>query len=347
MVETKPAGDRGPNAVYEHARTAPAVRPHALPHPVPQPGHLRSFRAGLRFDLRHNRTLLAMMAPGILLLLLFSYLPMFGVVIAFQDYRPTLGVLHSQWVGFENFRFLFGTGDAWKLTFRTLAYNLAFLTVDQIGSIALALLLYEIKNRYWSRTYQTALFIPFFLSWVVVGYLTFAFLNTENGALNKFLEGLGLAPVRWFGSPQYWPVILVVVSFWKNIGLGTALYLAGIMGISPDYYEAAKIDGAGKWQQTRYITLPLLTPLILIIVLLALGRILRTDFGLFFNVTRDSSLLYITTDVLDTYVFRALRSQGAIAMAAAAGFYQSVVSFVLVVGANWLVRRIDPDKALF
>lgn len=343
MVETQPTGEGLPVAVYARAHPIPAPQPRV----ERRRGDLRAAWAGLCFDLRHNRTLLAMMAPGIVLLLLFNYLPMFGVVIAFQDYKPTLGVLGSSWVGLENFRFLFGTGDAWKLTFRTLGYNIAFLTVDQIGSIALALALYEVRNRYWSRMYQTALFIPFFLSWVVVGYLTFAFLNTENGALNQLLTGMGLPPVRWFGTPGYWPFILVAVSFWKNIGLGTTLYLAGIMGINPEYYEAARIDGASKWQQIRYITLPLLTPLILIIVLLAIGRILRTDFGLFFNVTRDSSLLYSTTDVLDTYVFRALRSQGAIAMAAAAGVYQSIVSFVLVIGANWLVRKIDPEKALF
>lgn len=288
-----------------------------------------------------------MLLPGAILLFLFNYLPMFGIVIAFQNYRPTAGITGSEWVGLENFRYLFGTGDAWKLTFRTIGYNAAFLIVDQIGSIAVALLLYEVKKRFFARVYQSVLFIPFFLSWVIVGYLTFAFFNTENGTLNSVLGSLGQPPIRWYGSPQYWPVILVIVSFWKNIGLGTTLYLAGMMGINPEYFEAAKIDGANKIQQIRFITLPLLTPLILTIVLLAIGRIMRTDFGLFFNVTKDSSLLYSTTDVLDTYVFRALRSQGVLSMATAAGVYQSLVSFALVIGANWLVKRIDPEKALF
>lgn len=288
-----------------------------------------------------------MLVPGVILLLLFNYLPMFGIVIAFQNYRPAAGISGSEWVGLDNFRFLFGTGDAWRLTFRTIGYNVAFLIVDQVGSIAVALVLYEIKNRFFARVYQAVLFIPFFLSWVIVGYLTFAFFNTENGTLNSLLVNMGQDPIRWYGSPQYWPVILVLVSFWKNIGLGTTLYLAGMMAINPEYYEASKIDGANKRQQIRFITLPLLTPLILTIVLLAVGRIMRTDFGLFFNVTRDSSLLYGTTDVLDTYVFRALRSQGVLSMATAAGFYQSLVSFVLVIVVNWFVRRIDPEKALF
>ena len=305
------------------------------------------FLANFRHDLLHNRTLLLMLIPGVIVLFLFNYLPMFGIVIAFQKYRPISGITGSEWVGLENFRYLFGTGDAWRLTFRTIGYNVAFITVDQIGSIGVALLLYEIKNRFFARIYQAAFFIPFFLSWVIVGYLTFAFFNTENGLLNSLMVNIGQQPIRWYGSPQYWPPILVIVSFWKNIGLGTTLYLAGMMAINPEYYEAAKIDGANKPQQIRFITLPLLTPLILTIVLLAIGRIMRTDFGLFFNVTKDLSLLYSTTDVLDTYVFRALRSQGVLSMATAAGVYQSIVSFALVIGANWLVRRIDPEKALF
>jgi putative aldouronate transport system permease protein len=308
---------------------------------------LSGLLSALLYDLRKNKTLLLMALPGLALLLVFNYLPMIGSIIAFQDYRAAKGILGSEWVGFENFRFLFGTGDAWKLTFRTLAYNATFIAFDQIGALTIALFLNEVRSRWLSRVYQSILFIPFFLSWVVVGYLTFAIFQTEGGALNRFLINAGMEPVRWYGSPQYWPPILVIVNFWKNIGLSTIIYLAGMMAISPEYYEAARIDGASKWQQIRFVTLPLLMPLVIIIVLLGMGRILRADFGLFYNVTQNSSQLFTTTDVLDTYVFRALRSQGNVAMASAAGFYQSLVSFLLVIGANWLVRRVDPERALF
>lgn len=298
-------------------------------------------------DIRKNKSLLLMALPGVLLLLVFSYIPMIGSIIAFQDYRPAQGVLGSEWIGFENFRFLFSTGDAWKLTFRTMAYNATFIAFDQVAGLAIALCLNEVRNRWVSRTYQSLLFIPFFLSWVVVSYLSFAILKTDGGALNNALTALGGEPVRWYGTPDYWPPLLVLVNFWKNVGLSVTIYLAGMVAINPEYYDAAKVDGASKLQQIRYVTLPLLVPLIIIIVLLGMGRILRADFGLFYNVTQNSSQLYSVTDVLDTYVFRALRVQGNIGMASAAGFYQSIVSFILVLVANWTIRRIDPDRSLF
>jgi putative aldouronate transport system permease protein len=298
-------------------------------------------------DLRKNRTLLLMALPGVLLLIVFSYLPMIGSLIAFQDYRPARGIFGSEWIGFENFRFLFSTGDAWKLTFRTMGYNAAFIAFDQIAGLAIALCLNEVRNRLVSRTYQSLLFIPFFLSWVVVSYLSFAILKTDGGALNNALESLGGRPVRWYGTPEYWPPLLVLINFWKNVGLSVTIYLAGMIAINPEYYDAAKVDGAHKLQQIRYVTLPLLVPLIIIIVLLGMGRILRADFGLFYNVPQNSSQLFSVTDVLDTYVFRSLRVQGNVGMASAAGFYQSIVSFILVIVANWTIRRIDPDRALF
>lgn len=301
----------------------------------------------LAHDFRYNRSLLIMALPGLVLLLVFSYLPMLGSVVAFQDYRPAKGLFGSEWIGFENFRYLFATGDAWKLTFRTLGYNAVFITIDQIGGIAIAIFLNEVRNRWVARTYQSILFIPFFLSWIIVSYLSFAFLQTEGGAINNTLLSLGAEPVRWYSTPQVWPPIIVLVNFWKHIGLSVTIYLAGIVAINPEYYDAARVDGANKWKEIRHITIPMLIPLVIIIVLLGMGRIMRADFGLFYNIPRDSGLLYSTTDVLDTYVFRALKAQGNFPMASAAGLYQSVVSFVLVITANWFVRRIDRDRALF
>jgi putative aldouronate transport system permease protein len=315
--------------------------------PTKSKSRLLAFFSDVLYDLRRNRALLLMALPGVLLLLLFNYLPMFGIVIAFQDYRPNKGITGSEWVWFDNFRFLFGTGDAVRLTFRTLAYNAVFIVANQVMALTLAVLLNEVRRRWFVRIYQTIYFIPFFISWVVAGYLSFALLNTEEGLLNHLLVNLGGQAIRWYGSPEYWPPILVLVNIWKNIGFYTILYLAGIIAINPEYYEAARIDGANKWQEIRFISLPMLLPLITITTLLAIGRIMYADFGMFYNITRDSGQLLATTDVLDTYVYRALRTQGLISMPAAAGVYQSVVGFVMVLIANWAVKRVDPDRALF
>jgi putative aldouronate transport system permease protein len=315
--------------------------------PTKSKSRLTAFFSDVLYDLRRNRALLLMALPGVLLLLLFNYLPMFGIVIAFQDYRPNKGISGSEWVWFDNFRFLFGTGDAVRLTFRTLAYNAVFIVANQVVALTLAVLLNEVRRRWFVRIYQTIYFIPFFISWVVAGYLSFALLNTEEGLLNHLLVNLGGQAIRWYGSPEYWPPILVLVNIWKNIGFYTILYLAGIIAINPEYYEAARIDGANKGQEIRFISLPMLLPLITITTLLAIGRIMYADFGMFYNITRDSGQLLTTTDVLDTYVYRALRTQGLISMPAAAGVYQSIIGFVMVLIANWAVKRVDPDRALF
>jgi putative aldouronate transport system permease protein len=311
-------------------------------------GALSRFLSDVAYDLRHNRALLLMALPGVILLLLFNYLPMVGIIIAFQDYRPNKGLFGSEWVWFENFRFLFGTGDAIRLTFRTIGYNAVFILANQVVALMLAVLLNEVRTRWFTKVYQTLYFIPFFISWVVAGYLSYALLNTEDGMINHFLtDTFGMRPIRWYGSPQYWPAILVLVNVWKNIGFYTILYLAGLLAINPEFYEAARIDGANKWQEIRRISLPLLIPLVTITTLLAVGRIMYADFGLFYHITRDSGQLLSTTDVLDTYVYRSLRTNGLISMPAAAGLYQSVVGFVLVLLANWWVKRLDPERALF
>jgi putative aldouronate transport system permease protein len=290
-----------------------------------------------------------MCVPALVLLALFSYLPMAGAVIAFKNYRASQGIWGSEWVGFKNFEFLFNSGNAWRITLNTIFLNGLFIVTGLVVALALALVLYELQgsSRRAVGFYQSALFFPFFISYVIVSYFTYALFATDTGLLNAMLKSLGLAAVNWYTSSQYWTWILVLVNLWKGVGFGVVIYLAGMLAIDKGYYEAAEIDGASKWQQVRFITLPLLAPLITINLLLAVGRIFYADFGLFYFVPRDSSLLYPSTDVIDTFVFRALRSLGDFGMAGAAGLYQSVVGFVLVLFANWVVRRHDPERALF
>jgi putative aldouronate transport system permease protein len=309
-------------------------------------------RLGMRLfggkrNLQTNMTLTLMALPGILMLLVFAYLPMVGLVIAFKDYRFADGILGSAWVGFENFRFLFGTDTAWRITRNTLLMNSLFITTSTVASLVIALLMNEVYTSWLSKYYQTMLFFPYFISWVIVSYFVFGFLNDGTGIANQALTALGQEKVAWYREPGYWPAILTSAHLWNGMGFGSIVYLAGMLGIETSYYEAAEIDGANKFQQIRYITLPLILPLIIILVLLAIGRIFNADFGLFFFVPRDNPMLYSTTDVIDTFVYRSLVKLGDISMAAAAGFYQSVVGFVLVVLANWLVRRVNPDNSLF
>ena len=302
---------------------------------------------GSQRNLQTNFTLTIMALPGLLFLLVFAYLPMVGLVIAFKDYRFVDGILGSDWVGLNNFRFLFGTDAAWRITRNTLVMNSIFIATGTVVSLAIAILLNEIYTSRMSKYYQTMLFFPYFISWVIVSYFVFAILNGEAGMANRVLQATGGDPIAWYRSPQYWPVILASANLWNSVGFGSIIYLAGILSINPVYYEAAKIDGANKWNQIRYITLPLILPLIIILVLLAIGRIFNADFGLFFFVPRDNPLLYSTTDVIDTFVYRSLVQLGDISMAAAAGFYQSTVGFLLVILANWIVRRVNPDYSLF
>jgi putative aldouronate transport system permease protein len=298
-------------------------------------------------DLNTNLNLLLMALPGIILLFVFAYLPMFGIIVAFKNYRFNEGILGSAWVGFENFRFLFGTDAAWRITRNTIVMNAIFITVNTTTSLFIAILLNEVYRSRMVKYYQTLLFFPYFISWVVASYFVFGILNASNGLLNQILINFGLDPVIWYRVPEYWPAILTVANLWNGVGFGSIIYLAGILGISPELYEAAKIDGANKWQQIRFITLPMLLPLIIILTLLAIGKIFNADFGLFYFLPRNTPMLYSTTDVIDTFVYRSLVELGNISMVAAAGFYQSIVGFILVIGANWMVRRYNADYSLF
>lgn len=291
---------------------------------------------------------LLMMAPGLIYLLINNYLPMAWLIVAFKDVNYSIGIWASRWVGFENFQYLFATRDAWLITRNTLLYNGAFIIINTCLAIGVAVLLNEVKNKYAARLFQSAILLPFLISMVIVSYLAYGFLSAESGFINKtILPMLGKDGVSWYLEAKYWPYILTIVNTWKGVGLLCVVYLAAIVGIDKHYYEAAALDGASKWKQIWYITLPLITPVIITMTLLAIGKIFYSDFGLFYQVPMNSGPLYQTTVVIDTYVYRGLMYLGDIGMSAAAGLYQSFVGFVLVLLSNWAVRKIDSEKALF
>lgn len=288
-----------------------------------------------------------MMLPGLVYLFINNYMPLPGLVVAFKQYNAKKGIYGSKWVGFKNFEYLFKTSDAWLITRNTILYNLAFIVVNTVMAIAVAIILSELTGRL-KKTYQSAILLPNLISSVIIGYLVFAFFSVENGFVNNtVLSWLGIDAVSWYSEAKYWPFILVFVNAWKTVGYSCIIYLSTIMGIDRSIYESARIDGASKWQQIRYLTLPLLKPTIIMLTLMAVGRIFYSDFGLFYQVPMNQGALYSTTNTIDTYVYRGLLQVGNISMSAAAGLYQSVVGFVLVLGANLLVRKIDKDSALF
>ncbi|TBL70515.1 ABC transporter permease [Paenibacillus thalictri] len=294
-----------------------------------------------------TRDLTILAVPALLLLLLLNYLPMGGLVLAFKNYRYDQGIFGSDWVGLKNFYFLFSSQDAWRITRNTVGLNLLFIVTVTAGAVYFAILLSEILHKKFIRLYQTTLFFPYFLSWPVVALIVFAFLDVDLGILNHLLGSVGIEPVMWYSEAGVWPLLLVFITFWKSIGYNTLIYYAGIMAFDRSYYEAAAVDGATVTQMRRYITVPLLIPLVTIMTLIQLGHVFHSDFGLFYMVTRDSGALYPATDVIDTYVYRSLRVVGDTGMAAAVGFYQAVVGFMLVLLANAVVRKINKENSMF
>ncbi|MNB80226.1 putative multiple-sugar transport system permease YteP [compost metagenome] len=290
-----------------------------------------------------------MMTPALIFLLINNYLPMIGSVLAFKNVNYQSGVFNSPWVGWKNFEFLFSTSDAWNITKNTIIYNVVFIVLNLIFGVALALLFNSMRNPRLAKFHQTMMFLPYFLSWVIVTYLAYGFLNPEIGLLNKIiLPWFGIDnAIDWYSDPKYWPFILPIVNTWKGIGYYAVFYLAAIIGIDKEYYEAATIDGASKWNQIRTITLPLLRPIVIVLTLLQVGRIFYSDFGLFYQVTRNAGALYDTTLVIDTYVYQGLIVTGDFGMSSAAGLYQAVVGFVVVFVSNLIIRKISKEDALF
>ena len=297
-------------------------------------------------EFKRNRALFFIGLPGMVMLFLVAYIPMFGLIIAFKNYTYDKGIFGSTWAGFNNFKFFFTSQDAFRVTRNTLLYNGAFIIVGLFTAVVIAIMLNEVSKKA-IKTYQTILFMPYFLSWVVVGYLVYGFLNPDMGIINSILKSFHFHAVDWYGDPKYWPVIIMFSYLWKNVGYTAIIFYTGILGIDSTYYEAAAIDGASKFQQIKNITLPMIRPLIILMLILNIGRIFYSDFGLFYFIPRESGVLFPTTDVIDTYVYRSLRVIGDLGMASAAGFYQSIVGFVLVFSSNWLIKKVSREDAVF
>jgi len=281
--------------------------------------------------------------------ILFCFFPMFGIIIAFKDFKISGGflsnVFNSSWSGFKNFEFLIKSNDAWIIIRNTLGYNLIFIILGIVIPVTLALMVGMLHNRKAGKVYQTMMFLPYFLSWVVVSAIGWAFLSFDKGIVNQFLVNMGSEPINWYMEPTYWPYFLIFMHVWKGLGYGMVVYLATITGIDKTYYEAAVIDGASIWQQTRFITLPLMKLVIVMMFILAVGRIFYTDFGLFFQVPRDSNSLFNVATTIDVLVYKQLKT-ATVGMASAAAFVQSVLGCLMILTCNWIVSKIDPDSAM-
>ncbi len=298
-----------------------------------------------------NWNLTALAIPGFVWFVVFCYLPLIGLVVAFKDYRIYgsffENLVQSKWVGLQNFEFLFSTNDAWTMIRNTVGYNMIFIILNIVVPLILAILLGSLLNKRMSKVYQTLLFFPYFLSWVIINYFVFAFLSQDKGFVNSVILSLGGEKMSWYSEPGLWPWLLVFVNTWKGLGYNIVIYLAAIIGIDRTYYEAASLDGATKFQQARHITIPLLRGLIAILFLLGVGRIFNSDIGLFYNVPRDSSAIYGVTQTIDTYVYHVFKVMGNIKLSSAAAAFQSVVGFVVILISNFVIRAIDRDSALF
>lgn len=302
----------------------------------------------LKQELKRYTPIYLLMLPGFIYLIVNNYIPMFGLVIAFKKINFRKGIFGSDWCGLKNFEFLFRTKDAWIITRNTVLYNVAFIVLGMVVALFFAILLSEVKNKRHLKIYQTSILLPHLVSWVVIAYIVYALLSPETGILNKkVLPALGIQPVSWYSNKGPWPYILTIMHLWKGFGYSSIIYLSSILGISDEYYEAAMLDGATKWQQITRITLPLLKSTMITLLILNIGRIFYSDFGLFYQIPMNAGPLYSVTNTIDTYVFRALLQLGDIGMSSAAGFYQSIVGFVMVMGANALVRRLSAEDALF
>lgn len=295
-----------------------------------------------------HRTLVLMCVPAILFFLVMSYLPMPGLYLAFINYNYSAGIFGSQFVGFDNFKFLVTSGALWKLTSNTIAYNLAFILFGNILQIGIAVLLNELRKKWFKKVTQSMMFLPFFISFVLVGLIAYNILSYDYGMLNGILKSIGWDPVKTYSNPTIWPLIIVITYLWHSTGYGSIVYFAAIMGLDSEIVEAAEIDGANAVQRIRFIVLPWLKPTFIILLLFSLGGILRGNFGLFYNlVGANNTALFEATDIIETFVFRSLMNNFNFSLGSAVSLYQSVFGFFIVITANWLVKKASPDNTLF
>ena len=313
-----------------------------------------SLASGRFSKYKKTLALLTMVAPVAIWLLLIRYLPMGGIILAFKKYKinphnPTFmgSLMSSEWVGLNNFKFLFMTNDAFIMFRNTLCYNIAFIITGLIIPVTFAIMLNEITNKFVAKAYQTMMFFPYFLSWVVVSYFLNAFLDAQYGMIPMAQKAAGQTPISWYTTTGPWPYLIVLANIWKNVGYSTVLYLAAITGIDTSQYEAAAIDGASKWQQVIYVTLPHLRTMICILFIMNVGKIFNADFGLFYNVPLQNGALYPVTQVIDTYVYRAMTVTNDLSKSTAAGLLQNVLGFICIMTANGIVKKVDPDSSMF
>ena len=297
--------------------------------------------------LRKNRVLLMMLIPAFLYFFIFSYLPMSGAIVAFKSYNFREGIFGSPWVGFSNFEYFFKSGQAWTVTRNTILYNVVFIVVNTVLQMGLAIFISEIGGKYFKKVTQTAMFLPYFISWVVVGMIAYNFLNVDYGTVNTILNKLGMESISFYGTKWVWTIIITAFCAWKNVGYGTVLYLAAIMGIDQEIYEAAQIDGANIFQRIFKVTIPCLVPTLIILTLLSIGNIFRGDFQMFYQLVGNNGPLFPITDVIDTFTFRSLIQSGEVGMSAAAGLYQSIFCFITIIITNKIVKSYDKDYSLF
>lgn len=304
-------------------------------------------KKGFGYKVKKYRVLLFMLLPAVLYTLLFAYLPMVGTLMAFKDYNYADGIFHSPWCGLQNFKFFFSSGQALKITLNTLGYNLLFIVVGTVLQVTVAILLSELKGVRFKKMAQSLMFLPYFISWVIVSVIAYNLLSYDSGMINSLLSSWGMERISFYEEASFWPAILVFFSVWKGIGYGSVMYLAAIMGIDTSMYEAAEIDGANVFQRIFKITLPCLMPTLITLLLLALGGIFRGNFDMFYNLIGTNGILYNATDVIDTFTFRALITSNDFGMASASGLYQSMFCFLTVVTVNKLVKKYNDGYALF
>lgn len=298
------------------------------------------------------KALILMALPGFIWFIFFFYIPVFANIVAFKDFHISPdgfidSLITSPWVGLNNFKFLFASNDAWLITRNTILYNVVFLSLNLFFAISFAIIMSQLRNKRFVKVYHTMTLLPYFLSWVVISYFVYAFLSPDKGIINQWLTSAGHKGINWYTDPTWWPLIFVIMNVWKSLGYNSIIYYASVMGIDPTYYEAAEVDGASKWQQIKNVTLPQIVPMMSVLLIMNIGGIFRADFGMFYNVPRNSGALYQVTSVLDTYIYNGLTATGDIGMTSAAALYQSVVGAILLLTANFFVRKKHPESALF
>lgn len=309
-----------------------------------------ALRSGRKYwSFKQSWPIYVLILPGVIYMLINNYMPMFGILIAFKKLNFKQGILGSPWAGLDNFKFLFASRNAFSIFRNTICYNLVFIVLGMVLGVAAAILLNEIRQKFAQKLYQTLVLLPYLMSYVVVSYLGYAFLSGETGFINNTLLPLfGVTKhIDFYMEPKYWPFILTLVNLWKGLGFSTVIYLSTVVGISPEYFEAAKVDGATKWQQIKNVTLPFLKPMLITMAILNLGRIFSSDFGLFYQLPKNSGALYEMTQTLDVYVYNMLMNNSNFALSSAASVFQSIVGCICILGANALIRRISREDAMF